>query len=373
MKCYYRKSLNLRRSSPPRRRYSYAIQVATAANFATSQLSPGGPSASLVLSVVIGLPAALWAYKCMMMVLFQRKIIYMGYAPPGAREERLGHDVPIPKNVYTEEITIPSEGKVLLSALVAQRSANSTPGCVIFYLQGNTGNPLHRLPVFSEILLTCKVISPTILAPAPRSYWRSTNRTPTERGILSDYKHSLHHAIQRWPGVPIILYGHSLGGAVAIRLLASLHSDDGKYDAITGLILENPFASVPAMVQALYPQRWLPYRYLGPFVWDKWDALAAMKEVQQEQRRRTVLARVAPHVLVLLSEHDEIVPREMGQALHAASKSDGQGGVAGVGESRPVVIQDALHDNAWMQRQWVTEMRAYLEKVVFRSGNKSSK
>jgi hypothetical protein len=29
----------------------------------------------------------LWAYKVAMMAIFQRKIIYMGYVPPGSRTE----------------------------------------------------------------------------------------------------------------------------------------------------------------------------------------------------------------------------------------------------------------------------------------------
>lgn len=39
----------------------------------------------LMASVFVGLPTALWSYKCLMMIAFQRKIIYMGFLPPGAR------------------------------------------------------------------------------------------------------------------------------------------------------------------------------------------------------------------------------------------------------------------------------------------------
>jgi len=42
-----------------------------------------------LLEVGLGLPLALWTYKCLMMVAFQRKIIYLPSVPPGSRNESL--------------------------------------------------------------------------------------------------------------------------------------------------------------------------------------------------------------------------------------------------------------------------------------------
>ena len=50
------------------------------------------PALSTVLlppTVFVGLLLTLWAYKCLMLVLFQHKIIYMPYLPPFARSETL--------------------------------------------------------------------------------------------------------------------------------------------------------------------------------------------------------------------------------------------------------------------------------------------
>lgn len=91
---------------------------------------------------------------------------------------------------------------------------------------GNAGNPLARLPIFECLILPSSSSSPAlqdtaILAIAPRSYWKSTNATPTERGITSDYVHALTYACTRFPTSSIIMYGHSLGGAAAVCLAAT--------------------------------------------------------------------------------------------------------------------------------------------------------
>ncbi|KAH8111518.1 Alpha/Beta hydrolase protein [Phellopilus nigrolimitatus] len=377
------------------------------------QPSAEPPSVSLVLSVLFGLPLVLWTYKCLALLLFQRKIIYMGYAPLGSRDETLSGVESEPKGLSYEEIQITSSNKVVLSALVMGKDSKnvSKPDCVVIYLQGNAGNPLHRIPVFTELLTSTKTISPVILAAAPRSYWRSTNRTPTQKGILADYKHVLRFAAKRWPETPLVLYGHSLGGAIAVCLLASLDSSDtnsniihkestrtlsrqenkenkaetGNADAdtanaISGLILENPFSSIPNMVRALYPQRWLPYRFLAPLAWDKWDALDAMRTAffgANAQSREgveanstmgsdsvstSVLARAGKDMLVLVSKRDEIVPGEMGRALYDARPRGGS--------AKFVVIEDALHEDAWKQKQWVREIGQYLKELVKSQGRR---
>ncbi|KAL5518381.1 hypothetical protein ACEPAH_63 [Sanghuangporus vaninii] len=264
------------------------------------------------------------------------------------------------------------------------------PNCIVLYLQGNAGNPLHRIPVFTTLLSSTTQINPVILAPAPRSYWSSTKRSPTQRGFLADYASALRYAVKRWHGVPIVLYGHSLGGAVAVCLPASLDSDlreEQDYrelrSALRGMILENPFASIPDMVRALYPQSWLPYHYLAPLAWDKWDALSAMRDSarayassseatsslsakENGSRHHSVLPKLARNMLVLVSSRDEVVPPSMGRAIFDARPAGARNARDGGSEdrSRLVEIDGALHEDAWRQLQWGKEIGRYLENVV---------
>ncbi|KAJ6565816.1 Alpha/Beta hydrolase protein [Mycena vulgaris] len=322
-----------------------------------------GPSLLLVISVFVGLPAALWAYKCLMLVLFQRKIIYMGYVLLGSREESLADVHPsLLKGITVKEVCIPMAGKHFLSGITVSPQSTppgTEPDVVVLYLQGNAGSPLHRLPVF-QALLSPPPHSPThpnspprmkILAVAPRGYWKSTPRRATQRGILADYTAILAYALSAHPGAAVVVYGHSLGGAAAVCLLAQLPDLDANateqerregtpdYSRIRGLVLENPFASIPGMVRALYPQRWLPYHHLAPLAWD----------------RPSILTRLAPSTLTLLSAHDEVVPPSMGAQLHL---------LAGARRERLVEVPGALHDNAWRERVWRGEVGRYVADVV---------
>lgn len=120
------------------------------------------PSIPLLLTILLGLPLALWTYKCLMMYIFQRKIIYMGYAPIGARRERLGVSlrgresssgtgtgvrergeiVEVPKGVEVEEVRIPSGKGGMLSGIVVMKEGEMDDNSmdagrtVIVYFQG---------------------------------------------------------------------------------------------------------------------------------------------------------------------------------------------------------------------------------------------
>ncbi|KAJ3575115.1 hypothetical protein NP233_g1313 [Leucocoprinus birnbaumii] len=332
---------------------------------------PHLPSLPTVASIVFGLPLALWTYKCMMMVLLQRRIIYMGYAPIGARNQRL-QDLPHSsfEDIRCREVVLKGRAGSNLSGILVRRHDinEESVEAVLVYFQGNAGNPIHRIPMFQHL---CKSMSPqhypriAILSMAPRSYWKSTPRWPTQVGIIQDYIDILQYALHAFPTARVIPYGHSLGGAAAICTLAELQpvvsadklaDSNPDFDRIRGLILENPFASIPGMVRALYPQRWLPYRYLAPLAFDKWDTLAAL---QPHVGQYTILGRTSREMLVLLSEHDEIVPREMGaQIFNLANQGHP------LNQASVVEIPKALHENAWMKKAWTDVLLKYLTRIV---------
>lgn len=143
------------------------------------QPSSEPPSFLLLVSVVLGLPLALWTYK----VKLSRQMIYFmssrqaeqssvldivslskeanlhgwakylplllsnsnqtrisvltGYIPPGTRQERLAdvRSVSSSKLLY-EETMISSTDGVRLSALIVKKRDPADPSCVVLYLQG---------------------------------------------------------------------------------------------------------------------------------------------------------------------------------------------------------------------------------------------
>ena len=226
------------------------------------------------------------------------------------------------------------------------------------FFKGNAGNPLHRIPVFAALLNA--VPSLAILAPAPRSYWTSSAGRPTQAGLTADYDAALAFAASRFPTSRLTIYGHSLGASIALCLLASRKdvSNAAPAAAVHGLVLENAFTSVPDMVRALYPQRWLPYRYLGPFVRDKWDARAAAAAIAHKFPQG-----LARRTMVLVSERDEVVPPTMGREISDLLR--GSRDMNGRRESlgRLVVLEGALHEDAWRYQDWSRAMKQYLEDL----------
>jgi len=206
------------------------------------------------------------------------------------------------------------------------------------------------------------VPSIAIIAPAPRSYWTSTAARPTQAGLIADYTATLAFAASHFPTSYLTIYGHSLGATAALCLLAA-RKDDGapgvssatgetaRNAGVQGLVLENPFTGVPDMLRTLYPQRWLPYRYLGPFVRDRWDARAGAHGMSPRA--------LAHRTMVLVSARDEVVPPSMGKEIFDALQAPVRDGRMG----RFVVLDRALHENAWQYREWSQAMGQYVHDL----------
>lgn len=254
---------------------------------------------------------------------------------------------------------------------------------------------MNRLPLFRTLLHPPRTSSYssslrtlrlfprlTLLAPAPRSYWLSTRATPTERGILADYRASLayFHATHG-PDARYVLYGHSLGGAAAVGLLKQLQqgpfachsrSDDSATPTseprISGLILENPLPSIPFMVRALYPQKWLPYHWLGPLAFDRWDALGDLERLKESSgEMRSLWIRSGKDEVIPLGTEEGVKSgelagkdgvRRMFEAWVKSTERDG-----GEARSEWVDVPGALHDLAYNERRWRQELRAFLDDV----------
>lgn len=112
---------------------------------------------------------------------------------------------------------------------------------------------------------------------------------------------------------PVILWGTSIGAGFASGLAANekAHPDNLH---IVSLCLETPFTSIRDMLVALYPQKWVPYKHLWPFLWnhlDNYGNLMALAENCRVNRAR------CPNVFLLNAGRDEIVPAEHGDRLYA--------------------------------------------------------
>lgn len=157
----------------------------------------------------------------------------------------------------------------------------------------------------------------TMICLSYRGYWRSRGR-PSEKGINLDAQAALDyvrhlHGQEYGDGGPdpvLIFWGQSIGSGVATNLAAW----EGWSSSVTldGMVLETVFMSVKAMLGAMYPPKWVPYRYLWPFLRNHLDSLANLDKIAA---RITKNRTTGPHITIVEAGRDEIVPAEHGAQL----------------------------------------------------------
>ena len=160
----------------------------------------------------------------------------------------------------------------------------------VLWLHGNAGNISHRL----ERLAAFHELGVQNLLIDYRGYGRSEGR-PSERGLYRDASAGLRH-LREARGVPderIVIFGKSLGGAVAVELASR--------ERVGGVIVESSFTSVPDMAKRQFP--FLPTEWL---VRNRFDSLSR-------------IAQVHSPILVIHGDRDGIVPYEMGRRLFEAA------------------------------------------------------
>lgn len=110
------------------------------------------------------------------------------------------------------------------------------PRAQVIYWHGNGGN----LSLWLDVLVDLRRRGFSVMAVDYRGYGASTGR-PSERGIYRDAEAAHQRFAQhlQQPGIPVVVWGRSLGCAVASYAAAKFPSD--------ALILESPFPDVRSL------------------------------------------------------------------------------------------------------------------------------
>ena len=218
-----------------------------------------------------------------------RTLIYPANFPNGART-----NVPRPSSQgFTdfEELMIPTRDGEKLSAFYIRgpRNGSSSPpsNTTIVMFHGNAGNIGHRLPIASLII---KHTGCNVFMLEYRGYGLSTGE-PGEAGLNIDAQTALDYLRNRAETSThrLIIYGQSLGGAVAVRLVASNQDESSN---IAGLVLENTFLSMRKLIPTVLP----PARFLSLLCHQVWPTDAILPTIKRVP------------ILFLSGLRDEIVP-----------------------------------------------------------------
>ncbi|MFQ5949317.1 MAG: alpha/beta hydrolase [Nitrospiria bacterium] len=200
----------------------------------------------------------------------------------------------------------------------------------LLWFHGNAGNLSHRV---DQLRLLHRELGINIFMIDYREYGRSEG-TVSEEGTAQDALASYDYLLTRSDIDPagIIVFGQSLGAAVAVELAANR--------GLHGLILEAPFTSIREMAGVVFP--WLP---IGRFLSTKYDSLSK-------------ISRVGTPLLLMHGDRDEIIPYSHGQRLFESAREPKQF----------YTIPGAGHNDTYLVggRPYFKAMRQYIEGLPSR-------
>jgi fermentation-respiration switch protein FrsA (DUF1100 family) len=228
------------------------------------------------------LPALAYAALVILLFFFQDRMAYYPQMGRGLRLDPRHHGLD-----HTVLTLTTTDGEQLDAWFVP--APQSTAVALIFH--GNAGNMTQRL----DTIAMFHRLGYAVLIFDYRGYGRSSGR-PSEEGLYRDAMAAWMHLTAERGFAPgrIVLFGESLGGAVATWLAA--RTEPG------ALVLASSFASAPELAGDIYP--WLPTKWLVRLRYDS----------------RAALATVRCPVFVAHSPEDDIIPFRHGQRLYEAAR-----------------------------------------------------
>ncbi|MGE0564055.1 MAG: alpha/beta hydrolase [Pseudolabrys sp.] len=173
--------------------------------------------------------------------------------------------------------------------LVAWHVAPAEGRPLVLYFHGNGGALNLRARRFGRIFAPGN----GLLALSYRSYGGSAG-APSEPGLIADAGAAYDYAAREVPAERIVIFGESLGSAVAVALAAERKA--------AGMILDAPFTAAVDVAAAVYP--FVPVRWLMK---DQFNSAARIGKVDMP-------------LLVLHGERDHVIPISFGEKLFALAR-----------------------------------------------------
>jgi alpha-beta hydrolase superfamily lysophospholipase len=134
-----------------------------------------------------------------------------------------------------------------------------------------------------------------VLAIDYRGFGKSTRELPSEQTAYEDARAAWDWLAHHHPKQPRYVFGHSLGGAIAIDLAS--HVDDEQ-----GVIVESTFTSIEDVASTM-KWGWLP---IGPLITQHFDSLHKV-------------AKVHATLLVVHGARDSLIDPSLGRRLYEAA------------------------------------------------------
>jgi len=231
------------------------------------------------LARIVLAAAAVYAIFCAAVFLFQDGMIYQPFGRLELYPSAAGLDY--------EDVNFSAPDGISLHGWFIP--AGKTPSGVLLFFHGNAGNISHRLDsirIFHDLGLDVFIFD-------YRGYGLSAGK-PSEEGFYADGRAALGFLLEKGysPG-EVILFGRSLGGAVAARIAGETTP--------AALIIESSFTSLAAIAARVAPL--FPVGLL----------------LRSGFHTEALLPAVRCPVLVIHSPDDEMIPFSHGKRLFEAA------------------------------------------------------
>jgi uncharacterized protein len=175
--------------------------------------------------------------------------------------------------------------------LAADASANR-PAPVLLYLHGARWNVTGSSPRIRRM----QELGFSVLAIDYRGFGKSSPGLPSEGTAYEDARAAWDWLAARYPDRPRYIFGHSLGGAIAIDLATQVPDE-------SGTIVEGTFTSIPDVASTM-KWGWLPFSLL----------------VTQRFESVKKVGRIGSPLLVVHGSGDSLIKPELGRKLFEAAK-----------------------------------------------------
>ncbi|RGE45072.1 alpha/beta fold hydrolase [Comamonas testosteroni] len=167
----------------------------------------------------------------------------------------------------------------------------------------------------------------SVLAVDYRGFGKSSPLLPSEASATEDARAAWDWLGRKSPGQPRYIFGHSLGGAIAIDLARSVKDEKG-------VMVESTFTSIPDVFDSMR-WGWLPVDWL---ITQRFDSVGKV-------------ADIGSPLLVVHGTADPLIPARLGQQLFEAAQQP----------KRFILVDGATHHNT--QIKAVAEYRKALHEL----------
>ena len=162
---------------------------------------------------------------------------------------------------------------------------------VLLYLHGARWNVEGSSPRIRRM----QELGFSVLAIDYRGFGKSTNELPSETMAYEDALAAWEWLAAKYPKQPRYIFGHSLGGAVAIHLATQVTDE-------AGTIVEGTFSSIPDVASSM-KWGWLP---VGPLITQRFESASKVE-------------KIGSPLLVVHGADDSLIKPELGRKLFEAA------------------------------------------------------